>query len=111
MLAFLVIRALALVPSSGSWNIKVVEYMALSGVFQFGSALFGFLRQTAKGKGKRGWKSTAPGAEEATAGKGDLGRKRKDPEPEAGRSESRRTKVARMSEASGPARAPVARMR
>jgi hypothetical protein len=67
---------------------------------------------TAKGKGKRGHKAkdTVPAAEGATAGNGDLGRKRKNPEPEQGPSESRRTKVARMSEASEPARAPVARM-
>lgn len=51
-----------------------------------------------------------PEAEEATAGKGNLGRKRKSLEPETGPSESRRTRVARMSEASEPARASVARM-
>jgi hypothetical protein len=68
----------------------------------------------AKGKGKRGRKakvkSAVPETEEAIAGKENLSRKRKNPEPEAGPSEFRKTKVARMSEASEPARAPVARM-
>jgi hypothetical protein len=47
--------------------------------------------------------------EKATAGKGKRGRKRKSPAPEAGAPEPK-AKVARMSEAPEPARAPVARM-
>jgi hypothetical protein len=73
----------------------------------------------AKGKGKRGRKpkSAAPEAEEASADKVKRGRKRKRTTPEADASEPK-VKMARMSEglveedeiASGPFRAPVARM-
>jgi sRNA-binding protein len=66
----------------------------------------------AKGKGKRGRKakSAVPETEEAIAGKENPGQRRKNPEPEAGPSESRKTKIARMSEALEPARALMARM-
>jgi len=66
----------------------------------------------AKGKGKRGRKSKSavPEVQEAAAVKGELGRKRKNSELEAGPPESKRTKVARISETSEPARALVARM-
>lgn len=53
--------------------------------------------------------SILPEAEEVT-GKGKLARKRKNPELEASPSKSKRTQVARMSDASEPTRAPVARM-
>jgi hypothetical protein len=67
----------------------------------------------AKRKDKRGRKAkiAVPETEKAIAGKENLGRKRKNPELETGPLESRKTKVARMSEASEPGRAPVARMR
>ena len=48
--------------------------------------------------------------EQAAAGKGKRGRKRKSPAEEAGAPESAKAKVARMGEASEPAKAPVARM-
>jgi hypothetical protein len=63
-----------------------------------------------KGKGKRGRKpKSAPKAEEATTGKATLGQKRKSATPEADAPDPK-AKLARMSEASEPARAPVARM-
>lgn len=64
----------------------------------------------AKGKGKRGRKpkSAAPEVEEASADNAKRGRKRKSAEPDT--PESAKAKVARISEASEPAMAPVAQM-
>ncbi len=65
----------------------------------------------AKGKGKRGRKAknAVEEADEATAGEGDLFRKRKNPELEADLPVPK-AKVARRSEAAEPVRAAVARM-